>query len=148
MKYIRYTAGYKFQLEDEYEHDTGMRPATQGGNRFVRIDAFGILTIAPGYAWDGASGPAIDTPSFMRGSLVHDALYQLMRLGVLSKDRDRRRADEILHEIVREDGMPVVRAWWVYLGVRTLGGLYLRSPGNGNTIITAPRPPDDRHDYS
>lgn len=146
MKYIRYTAGYKFQLEDEYEHDTGMRPATQGGNRFVRIDAFGILTIAPGYAWDGASGPAIDTPDFIRGSLVHDALYQLMRLGVLSKDRDRRRADELLREIVLEDGMWPVRAWWVYHAVRVFGGHYMRNVHDD--VLTAPRLPDDRHDYS
>lgn len=146
MKFIRYTSGYKFQLEERYEHDTRLRPAGQGGNRFVSIDAFGVLTIAPGYAWDGASGPAIDTPSFIRGSLVHDAMYQLIRLGVLSKDRDRHRADELLREIVLEDGMLPVRAWWVYHGVRAFGGHYLRNVPN--VILTAPRPPDDRHDYS
>lgn len=140
MKFIRYTEGYKFQLEEDYEHQTGITPTSPGGNRFVQITMDGLLLIRAGYAWDGASGPAIDTPTFMRGSLVHDALYQLMRLGVLSKDMDRRRADEILREIVREDGMLVVRTWWVYLGVRTIGGLYLRSPGNGNTVLTAPEP--------
>lgn len=140
MKYIRYTEGYKYQLEEVYQHQTGIIPLQPGGNRFVGIDGAGRLTLAAGYAWDGASGPAIDTPTFMRGSLVHDALYQLMRLGVISKDTGRRPADMLLRQIVREDGMWVVRAWWVYHAVRIFGGHYLRSPGNGNTVLTAPDP--------
>jgi hypothetical protein len=30
------------------------------------------LNILEEYCWDGASGPAIDTQNFMRGSLLHD----------------------------------------------------------------------------
>lgn len=137
MKVIRYTDGYKFQLEEPYQHATGMTPAPSApGNRFVGMSPDGLLTIAAGYAWDGASGPAIDTPSFMRGSLVHDALYQLIRLGVLAKDDHRQRADEVLRETVLEDGMHPVRAWWVYHAVRTFGGHYMRS--RSTAILTAP----------
>ena len=137
MKFIRYTDGYKFQLEETYQHATGMTPEPgAAGNRFVGMSPDGMLTIAAGYAWDGASGPAIDTPSFMRGSLVHDALYQLIRLGVLAKDEHRQRADEVLRETVLEDGMLRIRAWWVYHAVRTFGGHYLRN--KPNTILTAP----------
>lgn len=126
MKYIRYTAGYKYQLEEDYRHPTGIEPAQAGGNRFVQIDADGVLTVRHGYAWDGASGPAIDTATFMRGSLVHDALYQLIRLGVLGPV-DRARADILLREIALDDGMWPVRAWWVYHTVRIFGGAYMRA---------------------
>jgi hypothetical protein len=127
MKFVTYTEGYKYQLEEVYQHQTGIIPVNPGGNRFVGIDGAGRLTIAAGYAWDGASGPAIDTPSFIRGSLVHDALYQLIRDNVLSKDEHRRRADELLREIVLEDRMWSVRAWWVFHAVRIFGGHYLRN---------------------
>lgn len=140
MKYIRYRDGYKYQLEEDYLHETGLTPTEPGGNRFVHITLGGQLIIRAGYAWDGASGPAIDTLTFMRGSLVHDALYQLMRIGVLSKDDHRRASDQILREIVLEDGMWKVRAWWVYQAVRVFGGGYMRGPGNGNQVLTAPAP--------
>jgi hypothetical protein len=142
VKFIRYTDGYKFQLEEDYEHQTGITPAAPGGNRFVHITLDGLLIIRSGYAWDGASGPAIDTPTFIRGSLVHDALYQLMRLGVVQKAGGRLQADKLLREIVLEDGMWSVRAWWVYHAVRVFGGQYMRGPGNGNTVLTAPRQTD------
>lgn len=139
MKFVTYTDGYKFQLEETYTHETGLTLAAPGGNRFVQLDARGLLTIVAGYAWDGASGPAIDTPSFIRGSLVHDALYQLIRNGVLTKDEHRRRADEILREIVLEDGMLPVRAWWVFHAVRTFGGHYLRN--KPQRVLIAPVDP-------
>jgi len=56
----------------------------------------------------------------MRGSLVHDALYQLMRkkqLPVSYKDY----ADKLLHDICIEDGMSKFRAWYVYHAVRLFG---------------------------
>ena len=81
----------------------------------------GLLTTKKGYAWDGPSGLTIDTPSFMRGSLVHDALYQLMRNGFISKERWRETADKELRRICREDGMTAVRAWWVYHAGRLFG---------------------------
>lgn len=79
-----------------------------------------ILHIAEGYTWDGPSGPTIDTPSFMRGSLVHDALYDLIKAGHLPKSA-RRHADRVLYLICREDGMSWFRAQYVWLGVR-IGG--------------------------
>lgn len=147
MKFIEYTAGYEYQLETEYTHATGITPRAPGGNHFVRMEADGLLVVSRGYAWDGASGPAIDTPTFMRGSLVHDALYQLMRLGVLSKDTHRQQADEVLRKVVIEDGMWTARAWWVYHAVRLFGGHYMRHAPN--KILTAPpQLPPERFDYS
>jgi hypothetical protein len=68
-----------------------------------------VLWIVTGYAWDGASGPTIDTRSVIRASLVHDALYQLMRLGVLDRGW-RATADADLARIMIEDGAWRIRA--------------------------------------
>ena len=80
-----------------------------------------LLEISEGYAWDGPSGPTIDTKNFMRGALVHDALYQLMRerlVPVEYKDD----ADRVLQAICREDGMSRFRAWYVYQSVKRFAG--------------------------
>ena len=53
----------------------------------------------------------------MRGSLVHDALYQLMREGLLDLGW-RETADQELRRVCLEDGMSAIRAWWVYKAVR------------------------------
>ena len=57
----------------------------------------------------------------MRGSLVHDALYQLMRLEELDYKTDRKYADQLLKNICREDGMSAFRAWYVHRLVRAFG---------------------------
>lgn len=138
MKFIRYTDGYKFQLEEPYQHATGMTPAPGApGNRFVGMSPDGLLTIAAGYAWDGASGPAINTKTILKGSLVHDACYQLIRLGVVPTEQ-RDTADRLLREICQQAGMWPPRAWWVYQAVHLFGGRYLASEGQGNTVMTAP----------
>jgi hypothetical protein len=88
---------------------------------YLSLGNDGILIIKKGYAWDGPSGPTIDTLSFMRGSLVHDALYQLMRMGkILYSHKDH--ADRLLQKICIDDGMSKVRAWGVYQAVKLFGG--------------------------
>jgi len=81
---------------------------------FIQLTAKGKLTIKRGYAWDGPSGPTIDTKTFMRGSLVHDALYQLMRLKRLDYKKHRRQADDLLKRHCLLDGMSRFRAWYVH----------------------------------
>jgi hypothetical protein len=137
MKFIRYTQGYKYQLEEDYTEQIGITPAAPGGNRFVHLTLDGLLIIRAGYAWDGPSGPTIDTPSFMRAALKHDAGYQLIRLGVLTMAH-RKSLDEMLRETCIEDGMLRVRAWWVYQAVRIFGESYMQVDQLG--VITAPGP--------
>ena len=81
------------------------------------MEADGHLTIFAGYAWDGASGPTYDSKSSMRASLVHDAGYQLIRLGMLPHDT-RKQWDELFHRICVEDGMWKPRAWLWFNAVR------------------------------
>ena len=37
------------------------------------------LYVYPGYRWDGASGPTIDSEDSMQASLFHDVVYQMLR---------------------------------------------------------------------
>ena len=78
------------------------------------------LIIKKGYTWDGPSGPTIDTDTFMRGSLVHDALYQLIREGYLPQGV-KSWADRRLRKICLEDGMSRIRAAYVYRSVELFG---------------------------
>jgi len=86
---------------------------------FIEL-ADGFLTIREGYCWDGASGPTIDTRSTMRGSLVHDALYQLMRMGLIGQE-NKPLADQTFRRLIRKDGMGAFRAWYYYNGVHFFG---------------------------
>jgi hypothetical protein len=112
---------YKYQLMDDYTIQIDVKPIKSIRRElinFLSLSPQGVLSIGKFYAWDGPSGPTIDTRDFMRGSLVHDALYQLMREGVLDHKVHRKRADEILRGLCLEDGMCSFRAWYVYQAVR------------------------------
>jgi hypothetical protein len=111
---------YKYNLHCDVTYETGLSvdlPASIGP---VAISGTGLLTINSGYSWDGPSGPTIATPTFMKGSLIHDALYQLIREQILPLS-DRLRADEILREVCIKSGMARFRAWYVYRAVRLAG---------------------------
>lgn len=138
MKNIRYQDGYKYQLKDDYVIVLAdIVPDAPIATEFLEMDLKGTLTIKEGYAWDGPSGPTVDTLNFMRGSLVHDALYQLMREKHLNEDVCRPKADRHLQRLCIEDGMSSWRAWYVYQGVRFFG----KSAAEVNKKSTcAPRP--------
>ena len=129
---------YKYQLRRCYEYQTDImterRVATKGA--FVMLEPDGRLRIRAGYAWDGPSGPTVDTKSFMRGSLVHDALYQLMRESKIPTGH-RKRADQIMREINLEDGMSKFRARYTYWAVRKFGAKHAR-PRPLQKLETAP----------
>ncbi len=133
----RETHTYKYILEDNYrlELPSGFNPGLSIDTKFINIME-GTLFINLGYRWDGPSGPTIDSKNFMRGSLVHDALYQLMREGFLPQDF-RKKADQLLKQHCKEDGMSFLRRNWVYLGVRA-GGKSAAKKRERNPILTAP----------
>ncbi len=138
MDCIRYNGGYKYQLKQGYSLAIDILPASPISTAFVELGSDGRLTLRKGYAWDGPSGPTIDTKNFMRGSLVHDALYQLMREQQLDKARYRDQADRLLQRLCREDGMSALRAWWVYQGVKRFGDP-AADPSNNHPPILAPK---------
>ena len=104
MRYISYRSGYKYQLAEDYSVVTVLRPPERITTRFISLETDGTLTVLGGYAWDGPSGPTFDTPSSMRGSLVHDALYQLLRGGFLPAE-SRDQADDELYRVCLDDRM-------------------------------------------
>lgn len=139
IKYRKIDA-YKYQLVESYSHETRwvLPSVVQMGGRWVVLSRNGKLTFKKGYAWDGPSGPTIDTKDFMRGSLVHDGCYQLMRERLLPASK-RKPADVLLWLLCLEDGMSRTRADYVYHAVRTFGGRSARPRRNPRRVtITAP----------
>lgn len=114
---IYFKGGYKYQVTRDASFVIAIKPKEFIYTEYIRLDTDGTLSIREGYAWDGPSGPTIDTSDSMRGSLIHDALYQLMREGHLSLDL-RVVADEILREVCITDGMLKARADAWFIGVR------------------------------
>ena len=131
---IRYLSGYKYQLLDTYKIYLIELLGQEASSAYLTLDAKGYLHIRAGYAWDGPSGPTYDTKTFMRGSLIHDALYQLIREKLLPLTF-REEVDQILFRICRDDGMWGLRARSVLRGVR-IGGH--AAPTKTRIIYTAP----------
>ena len=98
MNHITFKSGYKYQLCETYMGMVGFMPGRDIRTEWIDLDLSGKIIIKKGYAWDGPSGPTLDTLAFMRGSLVHDALYQLIREGYL-KAEFRDEADECLRRL-------------------------------------------------
>lgn len=132
---VRYKSGYKYQLADGFYIRTAIRPPADIITPFICLSRNGGLYLSAGYAWDGATCFP-DVKSIMRGSLVHDALYQLMRLGLLSAEA-RETADELLRQCCLEDGMWKPVAWAVWRGVRLAGGP-AADPLNAKPVLVAP----------
>jgi len=134
MSAVRYRTGYKYSLWDTYRIRVRIRGYTVR-HRLFELDADGLLTIFEDYPWDGASGPTIDTQSSIRGSLVHDALYEMIRLELLPQSA-RALADEEMRDICKADGMWPWRANLWFDMVRRLGGAYAAL--GDEVILTAP----------
>jgi hypothetical protein len=115
---IQYAEGYKYQLRACYAvrlPELADPARAVIATEWLELLPDGTLRILAGYAWDGASGPTYDSKSSMRPSLVHDALYQLIRHGLLPQVL-RGVADRIFHRLCKEDGMWRARAWaWYHL---------------------------------
>ena len=134
---MRYRKGYKYQLAEDYEVYTSLYvPVFKEFDGPVQIYPGGLMRLDKGYAWDGPSGPAVDTPTFMRASLGHDGLYQLMRHGILPQSY-RKEVDRLMSAHCLEDGMNRFRAWYAYTGVR-VGAGPAASPDAIRKIYTAP----------
>ena len=123
---------WKYELEESHKKQL----VSAGWNRvcqtrysssFLKLELISgllpLLTSSAGYRWDGCSGPTVDTPTNMRAGLVHDSLYQLMRLGVLPQSA-RVIADREFLLIMREDGMNWFRRTYYYWVVRLFARKY------------------------
>lgn len=133
MDKVRYKEGYKYQLVEPYSYQTDIK-GYNIDHDWIRLEPNGTLTAQAGYAWDGASGPTVDTKSSMRGSLIHDCLYQLM--GMDSRMLVYRTyADDLLYKICCEDGMHPFRA---YLWRKVVNWFGEEAAEQGDKILEAP----------
>ncbi|MEL6195592.1 MAG: DUF1353 domain-containing protein [Myxococcota bacterium] len=131
--------GWKYVLLDDYQHrrvpgfENRSGRVTRGEDNDVLIEMDnGQLTVRAGYAWNGASGPTVDTIDSMRASLVHDSLYQFVRDALAPNDDDewsrlRKAADREFRLVLEEDGMGRIRRSLWYRAVRWFGGSAIRS---------------------
>lgn len=135
---IKYREGFKYQLAEPHVEKVAVFPTDHiAHSDFIVLSPAGDLIINAGYAWDGCSGPTWDDKTNMRGGLVHDCLYQLIREGLLPEDC-RKSADEALYRICKEDGMNSVRAWLYFKAVRNFGAGAAKLKSNPYPVITAP----------
>lgn len=117
---IHYREGYKYQLSRPYEVLTPIFPPNRIEHEFYTLDADGRLLIQAGFAWDGASGPTIDTKASMRPSLVHDCFCQMMAARELDYKTYSPHVHALFKAMCIEDGMWGWRAaiwhWGVIFG--------------------------------
>jgi hypothetical protein len=129
---------WKYSIATPFETTVKISPPSiiRADLDYIALHPDGTLCLKKGYAWNGASGPAIDTTSWMRASLVHDALYQLIRTGRLAPHY-RAYADTLMRQMCLADGMFWPRAWYSYLFVAALGGFFIR-PEKDRPVLHAP----------
>ena len=132
---IRYLQGVKYVLSEDYMLQT---PVTGADviDPWFRLFPDGRLHILAGFAWDGPSGPTLDTKDSLRASLVHDVFCILMRDGRLAFDRQAAVNDHF-RDLCVEDGMPAWRAWLWHAGVE-IGDAGNPDQGPDRRVKTAP----------
>lgn len=118
---MKYKTGYKYQLVVDEVRYTIVCPPVAIATEYITIDTDGLLYIRKGYAWDGPSGPTVDTDTNMRASLFHDAIYQLIRMGELPHHYWKI-ADKEFDNIAKEDGMSKFRRWYYLRALKLAKG--------------------------
>lgn len=116
--------GVKYELTEMFMCQTALTPKEYIKTKHIELSPSGMLTLQPGFKWDGCSGPTFDDKTNHRAGLVHDALYGLMGRDLISRGC-RKYADNLFHRMLREDGMPRFRAWYYWRAVRKFGGIAL-----------------------
>lgn len=136
MVTIKYSEGYKYQLEELYACATPII-GTLIEDEFFTLYQTGLLVIRKGFAWDGASGPTFDTKNSMRASLVHDVFCICMRDGRLSYEQWQDAVNELFRQQCIEDGMWRLRAnlWHAAVEFADAGN---PNQGPDRNILTAP----------
>lgn len=138
MKY-RKLKNYKYKLMENYTLKLNINLEKDLIFNFIEFLTTGQLLIKQNYAWDGATGLPLTPTEMLRGSLVHDVLYQLMRLGALDYKIHRILADKIFKQFCIEDGTPKITTECMYRALRLLGEQFAKPvPVKEIVILEAP----------
>lgn len=112
---VVYYHGYDYQLRQ----DAWFNTSVVGYNidtEYATLSVNGKLKVKKNFGSDGATG-IWDTKHVIPGSMVHDALYMLLRMGLLPRS-ERDNADRTLEAVCIESGMWKWYAKIIYLGVK------------------------------
>jgi len=134
---IKFRSGYKYQLAETYSQNIPIKPKEDIQLLFIDLNTAGDLVVKEGYAWDGTSGPIADTDNNMRASLVHDALYQLIRCRKLTQKHHKDPADKLFRNMCKEDGVFSPLATIYYTALKKLGKP-ATDPKKAKVVLSAP----------
>lgn len=137
---MKYKSGYKYVLAETFGVKIPLRGYFAHTN-FITLDNQGNLIIKDNYAWDGAT-MFPDLECVRRASLIHDALCQLIRLGLLP-EHSLNEVHNVMKTIVQEDidymvleeGAYQYISEIMYIGLSLAGGF---GKGFENKIKIAP----------
>ena len=135
---IKYRKGYKYQLHEDYIYSLDFDVPIDETQPFVQLQANNIMIIKEGYAWDGTSGGVPDTKRNLRASLIHDALYQLIRHQILDFKTHRDKSDRLFQKVCVKDGVWRFIAYTYYMGLKMFGGK-AASHKSKKPILQAPK---------
>lgn len=116
--YPRYFVHWKTGQGELVEPFSFSTPIISEGavTEFIELLPGGFLLLRKGYVWDFGSG-AWDTPDIVYASLAHDAFYELMELGLLSKSY-RKRVDRYFRRTLKDSNTRTFRRTYLYIAVR------------------------------
>ena len=110
----------------------------KAGNVVATLHRASGATLKAEYAWDGNSGPALNTFHCARASALHDLWCQAMSDGTFERSwRNWRRGCIEYRQLCDDDGMGIVRRWARYTAMTYGYGAWKKMRGelSGNTNI-------------
>jgi hypothetical protein len=117
---LRYTKGYKYQSRNPMVYQTTVFPPEDINTPLISLRRDGWLWVSPYFSWDGCSGIAWDDHTNMRAGQAHDALYALIRMGLLPLSY-RKECDATLKRLMVDDGALYCRASYYEWAVNCFG---------------------------
>lgn len=132
---MKYKSGYKYQLEETITFLVPIYSPSTIELDYLQLEPNGTLTIKKGYAWNGAD-VVIDSKNVIVPSLVHDALYQLMRNKKLPHYYWKV-ADLTFYNLCLSRGMWKPRAWYMRRGLSAARGA-AALPSHKREVKTVP----------
>ena len=133
---VKYQDGYKNFLCESYKDKVAIYPGKGIKTDYGSLDEKGNVEIYRKFVWDGCSGPTITTKTTIRGGLLHDFLYRLMKHGLLGSSW-REQADKEFKIRLLEDRCNRFRAWYFHFSVVAFGVSSI-NPKNRKKVKTAP----------
>ena len=134
MKY--YKVDYKYVLAEDETYQSNIKPAEEIHTDFISLYPSGKIVLKARYAWNGSSGGAKDDDTNKSPSGFHDAVFQLIILGLLPlKWMLVANADFI--QMCLDRGMWRIRAWYYRKLLNKFCAEYCK-PACAKKILEAP----------